>query len=217
MQSIPAVAGYDPYIGRAIGSLRCALSAGYPVMVRLHPGREYATRDEAETHALDREGHAVLLVGFDDLAGAFEIADPAALDPRTGFAARRQLPFDEFAIRIVDSTLDFALIISPLQVEVVPAPDGGHLTLTVGLYAPSMPVVDQRKIRLTNISVICGKTRIGAGSADVGSPAKVLVASEILEGEVTIDATIEGHRPLAYSASVRAAVPAEVLVTSLMA
>jgi hypothetical protein len=209
--SIPAIAGYDPYIGRAIGSLRVALAKGYPVMVRLHPGREYETYDETDLHTLDKEGHAILIVGYDDLSCSFEIIDPAR-------GGRQQLPYDEFGIRVVDSTLDFALLIAPLQIEAVRLDTPEDLVkVSVGLFTPATPVVDETRVRVKDIRLITKMGPLEIGTAVIGQPASVTVSGGILSHDLDVEGKIEGNRPLPYSRPVRATVPCGAFVVSAAA
>lgn len=202
--SIPAVAAYDPYIGRAIGSLRVALSEGYPVMVRLHPGREYEVSSEADLRTLDKEGNAVLIVGYDDQDRSFEVIDPVVS------TSRRRLPYDEFGIRVVDSTLDFALIIAPLQINIARC-DEEHVSISVGLFLPETPIIDESQIRVTGIQLLTTKGYITVGTALAVTPAIVTVPVDLLPDHLEIEGNIEGSRPLPYIRRVEARVPTGLL------
>lgn len=195
---LPAVSAYDPYVGRAVRGVRSALSAGFPVLVRLHAAGAYAGPSEAATDMLDREGYAVLLTGYDDDAARFSYVDPFT-------SARADLPFDEFGLRVVDSTLDFTLILSDLQISCT-CSDGSTI-VRVSQYQPEMPVIDRDSCGLENL-VLSDESghRIVATPQPDGS-FTALIAAEDTGGAWEVVADLVGHRPTSYRRRICAKVP----------
>lgn len=198
---IPAVAAYDPYVGRAVDGVREAIAAGCAVLVRLHPIGAFVAASDPVSDQLDREGTAVLLRGYDDALGAFQYVDPVADE-------ERELPYDEFGVAVVDSTLDFTIVISDLVLQEVA--DGDDTRISISMYRPHMPVVDLETVRLENVRVDVSSGTIAA-RYDGDGRFTVSIRSEDAP-TACVRADLVGSRPLSFRRQIAKTVRATVAV-----
>lgn len=116
---MPAHFHYDPYYNRYMEHLKQLLVQGNPIIVRLHPGFFYPMDDDTLHYRVDREGHVVSIVGYDDNEGVFILADPwnskANGGERSGFV---KMPYMMFAAHTVDGTLDAMTTPMPWEIEI---------------------------------------------------------------------------------------------------
>lgn len=73
---IPTLIYYDPHLPRNIAHVKRLLAQDLPVLIRLHPGMEYPMDEDLLHYRVDREGHVVALIGYDDQRQCFYMADP---------------------------------------------------------------------------------------------------------------------------------------------
>jgi hypothetical protein len=116
---IPAFLHYDPYYPRFWEHLKDLIAAGYPILLRLYPGSHYPMPDRELHGTVDREGHVVLMVGYDDTTREAIVADPwnkeAAGGERGGLT---RIPYDQIKCLWVDCTLDAMSVPMPWKVEI---------------------------------------------------------------------------------------------------
>ncbi len=73
-RGIASVSRYDPHSPRCFEGIKLNLLENRPVILRLHAAANYPSGDYR--FQIDQEGHAILLVGYDDDAQAFAVVDP---------------------------------------------------------------------------------------------------------------------------------------------
>jgi hypothetical protein len=73
---LPCFMYHDPYHERFVNYIRLLVAQNLPVLVRLHPGWNYPMEEDILRKEVDRTGHAVLVVGYDDAAEEFILLDP---------------------------------------------------------------------------------------------------------------------------------------------
>src|ERR1700737_792847 len=148
------VACYDPYFHRMVHHLRKCLVDGHPVLARLHPAAQYPV-EGSDLYSVDLEGHAVLIVGYDDERRIFAISDP--WDRRWGgqLSGLRWIGYDELSLNIVDSTLDYVMVLAPLQVDVraVEEASAKAIEIDVGFYEPAAIVMDRDTQEVREVGV----------------------------------------------------------------
>lgn len=123
---IPGFFHYDPYFHRYKEHVKQLLTEGNPIIVRLHPGEYYPMSDDALHYRVDREGHVVAIVGYDDEDETFILADPWNKEmggERTGIY---KMPYPQFGHENVDGTLDAMTVPIPwdMKIEYPDNPDG---------------------------------------------------------------------------------------------
>lgn len=110
---------YDPYFPRLLNHVKRLLAENVPVLIRLHPGTSYPMAEETLHYRVDREGHVVALVGYDDAQKHFLVADPwnqgAWGGDRGGLTT---LPYEHAMICMVDSSLGATMLAIPWAIEV---------------------------------------------------------------------------------------------------
>ena len=228
-RGLGAVAAYDPYLGRSITAIKYAIADGRPVMVRLHAAAQYPAPREAAVRT-DREGHAVLIVGYDDNRRALAVLDP--WDPAWGgeHHGRRWISYDDFALQVVDASLGFAMVASPLDVDVVLVPHGEQhvLGIQVGFYEPRGQVMDRVEQRITRVDACVdwptgwsatAATASVEGHWPIGERATLELAatpdasaSAVLELELT--AQVAGTRPYVFDDEIRTTVAVSLSAAS---
>jgi hypothetical protein len=212
---------YDPYYQRMVRYLRHILADGHPAMIRLHPGIQYPASD-SHLHSNDLEGHAVLIVGYDDERQEFTLADP--WDRRWGGvkSGLRTMSYNELSMVIMDSSKDITQVLCPLEVTVAERDEDGQrmLDVTSGFYAPKAIVMDRDNqvveavhIRVTGADFEAEQTIKGAWY--VGE--KATLAFTLPEGapsslKIEASATIAGLRPYAYRDTVSTTTWADIEV-----
>jgi hypothetical protein len=73
---VPAYEWYEPYDARFQVHLKTLLRDGRPVFCRLYPGVDYPMEEAVLHRVVDREGHVIVLVGYDDVTDDLLAADP---------------------------------------------------------------------------------------------------------------------------------------------
>jgi len=212
---LAAVACYDPYFDRMKDSIRHCLADGHPVLVRLHSAAQYPAPDGV-AYSNDLEGHAVLIIGYDDDEQAFAVSDP--WDTRWGGerSGTWWIPYNRLPLEVVDSTKDFYLIAAPLQATAsINETRDGRRELVVGVrfYAPEGIVMDQdhQTIRKVAVSVaapagltLAGSTRAEvSGSWHVGQTAYLSyplssVDVPVADVVLSVKALVAGARPYRF-------------------
>lgn len=207
MQGLAPVICYDPYYLRMVHYLREVIADGHPAMIRLHSAAEYPAPGETLCK-VDLEGHAVLLVGYDDDRQAFLLADPWNTEWGGTHSRKRWLSYHEMSMVVVDGTKDLTMIVAPLAVDAVDVEVDGEpaLDLKVGFYAPQAIVMDrQNQIVSRVVAELSDDRRTITGEIDgewrVGETAALRLSGlSQLTGELslTVRAVIGGDRPYPY-------------------
>lgn len=225
-EGVGAILCYDPYFSRMLQSIRKIVADGHPMMVRLHPAAQYpAATDTAVRN--DLEGHAVLIVGYDDDRGAVLIEDPWNRTMGGTRGGRTWMPYTDLSLLMVNSSKDCALVPAPLEVQV--SADGTQLVLEVGLYAPDAIVMDHAThvVREAAVSVSIPSlswtaTAEANGAWRVGESARLTLelpatVSGTLEMTVDASAVVACDRPYEFADLIRARVTRAVAVQGLAA
>jgi len=117
---------YDPYPPRFLHKIQELIAGGIPLLGRFHPGLCYPM-DDADLHqTVDREGHVIAIVGFDDTTQTLLIADPW---DKARFGGERGGVYNMYAplvtgIMLVDATLDITSCAWPLPIKLTVSPLG---------------------------------------------------------------------------------------------
>ena len=195
--------------------MRRSLADGHPVLIRLHPAAAYPA-PAAMMQRNDLEGHATLIVGYDDDKRSFALLDP--WQSRWGGArgGLRWISYSQLQMEIVDSTLDYMLIPAPLAVEAKisgATVNSRVLNILVSFYKPHGIVMDQdnqvlREVKVTlepnqDLEFDGPTTSIVKGVWPVGKRAHVsfalrqtaFIPDEII---VKVQARVAGSRPYPF-------------------
>lgn len=110
---------YDPYEARFQRHLKKLIVDGIPILIRIYSGFDYPL-DASELHGtVDREGHVVVVVGYDQASDTFEVMDPWNADRWGGeFGGLRAIPATVLPIICMDATCDQSTVMLPFRVEV---------------------------------------------------------------------------------------------------
>lgn len=163
-------------------------------------------------YEVDLEGHAVLIVGYDDKREAFLLADPWNRAWGGVHFSKRWLGYGEISMVTVDSSKGSGVILSPLQVDLEEVDLNGEtaLDLRIGFYAPQAIVMDwaNQSVSRVTVALTDGRAVISTdieGVWRVGEKASLrLTGVAALIGDLTLTVTAEicGERPYAYRDSV---------------
>jgi hypothetical protein len=91
---------------------------GYPALMRIYPGWQYSQNPEILHGRIDREGHVVLIVGYDDVANEVVLMDPwdTSWGGQRGTATR--MKYSEFELIACDSSTDYMDSPVPWRIDV---------------------------------------------------------------------------------------------------
>jgi len=210
------VIGYEPWSLRTIESVKQSIAEGIPVLIRLHSAADYPCVNYEQGYKLDRESHAVMIVGYDDEEEMFDIVDPWQKAWGGEYGGLERLPYDEiFNVWTVNCSLDKATRLSPPTKEVEKIVDENGNTsvkLMIGYYIPKGYIIDEKQNAFTSFDIIVKYEYEGLkkkyehhlkGRWNVGELAEIITPiGKNISGNVNIDfhitATIEGERPYHY-------------------
>lgn len=191
------IGSYDPFQPRFIANLKEHLAAGYSVVVRLHPGVAYPMPDKDLVHKVDREGHVVAIVGYNDEDDTFVIGDPWRAEWGGSRHGLTSLTSQDLALLLCNTTACFAAMPAPMTVAVrieVVGPSTSELVLSVG--APRHP---HAKCELRSITELNASIRLPIGltsdevrqSADLITPEGDAQFTWVIEEHNSVDGEIE--------------------------
>lgn len=227
---LPAFSYYMPYWPRFWRQMKGVLASGVPLLMRLYPGMYYPMSRDDLHGVVDREGHVVMVTGYDDQTREVSIVDP--WDARWGGARSGacRISYDTLMVCAVDSTLDWteALVPWDVTVAVVPEPtepSGSlHLVLASVMYTCPEPFSTE-ELAVAGLTVsldLPAGLELADGERHVATisslaPGKAVESTwhvrqtSAVEGKVVIHArgTITGQEPYAYRdvVGVRATAP----------
>jgi len=167
---------------------------------------------------VDLEGHAVLIVGYDDERAAFLLADPWNKDWGGIHSRKRWLGYNEMSMVIVDGTKDVAILPTPLEVDVeeVDCREETAIDIGVSFYNPNAIVMDRANQIISNVDVeisdgLKSMSVSVTGEWHVGEEASLRITGleALLSGKVilTVKAEIGGDRPYRYRDTVSVSQP----------
>jgi hypothetical protein len=117
---LPAHFHYDPYYKRYEEYLKRLVSEGNPIVVRLHPGVYYPMKEETLRYRVDREGHVVAVIGYDNETQEVILADPWNNEHSDGERSGIfRMPFDMFRMQFVDATLSAMTMTVPWDLKLI--------------------------------------------------------------------------------------------------
>lgn len=199
---------YDPYYQRMVRYLRHIIADGHPAMIRLHSGAQYPASEE-HLYDNDLEGHAVLIVGYDDERQEFTLADPWNRQWGGVKGGLRTMGYNELSMVIMDGSKDITQVLCPLEVTTAEVDDdaGRRLEVRAGFYAPKAIVMDRDNQVVRSINIRLSGEGFEAeqtidGSWYVGDKADLsfdLPADAPASLKVEATAAIAGLRPYAYA------------------
>ena len=139
---IPAHFHYDPYFNRYKEHVKRLVYSGNPIIVRLHPGTTYPMKDDTLHYRVDREGHVVSIIGYDDSEQAFILADPWNNENGGEKSGIYKMPYTEFEHKTVDGTLDAMTIPVPwdMFINIVENQQGGYTIEAEITYTAPTPI-----------------------------------------------------------------------------
>jgi hypothetical protein len=206
-----SVSYYDPYMPRTIETIKSALAKGHPLLVRLHSAAEYPvdTASELSRDQIDLEGHAVLIVGYNDETGELAFADPwshGKHDPNS----IRWLPYSFLHIAAVDCSMGVLVMAAPPAITWAVSPDEEgrpHLAVSVGFENVPGRVMDRENIHFSAVLATLKATEGESvehsleGKWYVGQTAELSFALEPGWPDMTLSVavTVSGARPYPFS------------------
>lgn len=148
---------YDPYTPRTLETIKIALGRKQPLLVRLHGGAEYyaSSRSDIPRNQIDIEGHAVLLVGYDDVQKKLAYLDPWAQEEGSEQEIR-WMDYETFCINIVDYTNGILLGAAPPKIDYRDLIRGGQRWLEVKAGFDSLPgrIMDRENFHISSAEVV---------------------------------------------------------------
>jgi len=213
-QGLATILCYDPFLPRCIEGIKLNLLAGLPSLVRLHAGANYPTPSEYR-YQVDLEGHAVLIVGFDDVKRAFSVVDPYRRCCNESIE-KTWLPYEDLTIAMVDCSSGNQTVPPNLKIEAIVSSCGSTLQIYASIPLPFGPVMDLDNLHLsgatlevqfheanrtiTRLLTNPATARIGEHFSFQAEIPRDIAPDGILDIEVS--ATIGGTRPYAYNAKI---------------
>ena len=147
---------YDPYTPRTLETIRVGLDRKQPLLVRLHGGARYfaSKRSDIPKNQIDLEGHAVLLVGYDDVQKKLAYLDPWVGD-RENDQEIRWMGYEEFCLHVVDYTNGILMGASPPKIEYRELEMVGNRFLEVRAGFDPLPgrIMDRENIHISSAEV----------------------------------------------------------------
>ena len=202
---------YDPYPPRTLETIKSCLAKGNPPLVRLHAAAEYPVDGDSglARDQIDLEGHAVLIVGYNDETGKLALADPWAggsHDPETV----RWIPYSSLIVGAVDCSLGVIQTMGPPVVHYVIGDDqdgNPRLTLTAGFDLVPGRVMDRENFHISGVEAsvqaadgarLAGDVR---GQWYVGDVAELSFPLPTNCGDlnVAVSVTLSAQRPYPFS------------------
>jgi hypothetical protein len=188
---------YDPYDERLRAQMKRLMANGVPILLRLYPGVEYPMSEDDLHGIVDREGHVVLGIGYDEETNELLALDPWDASTFGGNrGAIRRLDWRLSGIEFVDCCVDFTMVALPWETKlaVVRDYDGRHIARGEVTYRcpppldPGQTYVDPLVVRLD----------APEGVAVTGSPARDLGAfrpgeTRVVEWPIEVTAAAEGE------------------------
>ncbi|GAA1874007.1 C39 family peptidase [Myceligenerans crystallogenes] len=185
------IGSYDPFQPRFIANLKEHLATGYPVVVRLHPGVAYPMPDHDLVHKVDREGHVVTVVGYDDENDTFLIGDPWRAEWGGDRHGLTTLTAQDMTLLLCNSTACYAAMPAPMtmsaRIEAV-GPTTNQLVVTVGTPRHPHARCELRSITDLNASI---KLPAGLAAGQTRQWADLITP----DGDAEITWVIEEHAP----------------------
>ncbi len=131
----PAYFHYDPYYNRFIDHVRSLVARGNPAIIRLHPGTNYPMAEDMLHYRVDREGHVVAIIGYDDEQREVIVADPWNKDFGGSKGGTWRLSYEDLASTVVDATLDAVTIPVPWELTLeIPEDAEGEFEITAKIH-----------------------------------------------------------------------------------
>ncbi|TAM01016.1 MAG: hypothetical protein EPN70_20700 [Paraburkholderia sp.] len=208
-RGLAPVSIYDPTIRRLITSLKSELARKNPIMIRLHAAARYPIKGD-RAYRNDLEGHAVLLVGYDDERRSFAVMDPWNKEWGGDFGGFYWLSYKDFAMNNVNTSNGQASALTPINISarVKTQSNTRVLSVEVGMHNPRAIVMDRAVQRMTHVTLLAHMgteihTLSATGRWAVGESAKFnIVIPDSLSGEIEtrldVSARISGERPYPY-------------------
>lgn len=207
-RGIAGVSRYDPHSPRCFEGIKLNLFENRPVILRLHSAANYPNGDYR--FQIDQEGHAIILVGYDDDAQAFAVVDP--FQRVSGVAVVTWLPYEDLALTMVDASLGTDVTSSGLSMDVSMSKNYSALHVSIGLPKVYGIIMDHDLFVLEEISIdvtlkCCGKVVVSRHASDewcfVGSQARFEISLPIdfygdVEVFISADGVLHGMRPYEY-------------------
>lgn len=105
---LPAFSYYMPYWPRFWTQVKRLLSSGTPILMRLYPGKAYPMSEDELHGVVDREGHVIMITGYDDKSQEVIYVDPWDREKWGGSSSGlSRMAYRTAVLCWVDSTLDF--------------------------------------------------------------------------------------------------------------
>ena len=182
---LPAFSYYMPYHPRFLKQLKSLLHEGVPVLMRLYPGMEYPMSNDDLHDSVDREGHVVTIVGYDDDAEEVIVLDPWNKEWGGTRGDRTRISYKTLAVVAVDGTFDYLDAPVPWEMsmelqETQKLANTKEFQLLVSVFYRCPEPFSQNKDHVTPLSV---RVELPQG-LELKSPAEKVFTDGIRPGEV---------------------------------
>lgn len=114
---LPAFSYYMPYHPKFWSQIKPLIASGVPILVRLYPGTDYPMPAHDLHRTVDREGHVVMISGYDDTTAEVIVEDPWDASWGGERGGRTRIPYAVFASTCVDNTFDYMDVLVPWEME----------------------------------------------------------------------------------------------------
>ncbi|MCM3547724.1 C39 family peptidase [Alkalihalobacillus clausii] len=110
---------YDPYFPRLVNHMKELIAANRPLLIRVYPGKDYPMTDEELHGIVDREGHVVSVIGYDDETEEFLVCDPwNSAKWGGGRSGLIRIPYMQMPNELVNCTKGAVMIPDPWEVDI---------------------------------------------------------------------------------------------------
>lgn len=207
-RGLVSIMRYDPHVTRCFEGIKLNLLEDRPTIVRVHAAANYPINQNS--YIIDQEGHAILIVGYDDDKLAFAIIDPFQRENQP--PSITWLPYEKLAITMVDMTLGNDLESPGLHVDAKISGDRSSIQICTGIPNVYGTIIDQDHLILRNLEVHVTITYEGTteffhhtarAELPIGSQEifKIKIPNNARKNiyvSINVNGTIKGVRPYEY-------------------
>lgn len=207
-RGLSGISRYDPHSPRCFQGIKLNLLENRPTLLRVHSAASYPAGDYR--FQLDEEGHAIVIVGYDDVRQAFAVIDPFKRDNLE--AAVTWLSYRDLSLTMVDASLGTDLTAPGLYLSATVSEVGHKLFVSVGLPQVYGTIIDHDNFSLEDVRIsvsfsIGGKrfesSHFANGNYFIGSRVNFYIDLPIdcndgIDVEIVADGVLHGLRPYEY-------------------
>lgn len=204
-RGLVSIMRYDPHVTRCFEGIKLNLLEDRPTIVRVHAAANYPINQNS--YIIDQEGHAILIVGYDDDKLAFAIIDPFQRENQP--PSITWLPYEKLAITMVDMTLGNDLESPGLHVDAKISGDRSSIQICTGIPNVYGTIIDQDHLILRNLEVHvtityegtteffhhAARAELPIGSQEIFKIKIPNNARKNIYASINVNGTIKGVRP----------------------